>query len=374
MSVTRIKATQDRQFLILHIKGKMKFFEVSIICALLQFSYQKPTSHETLLPNILVVEVDGALGQQPLSCLDSAEELMRRDDKGQDIFWKKNGVEDAQRGNSYLVQLEESLGGGNYTCHNKDGSLLNHTMVLIQEDGTKRRKILVKNDQEDYLKCSTQNYTGEFHCSWTWHSSRIGKVTFIRARRVSDDNDTQCSVDTSGQHWTCSSSQRNFTCSIDSSGYGISCLDEQHCPFAEENQQIHITVYVRTAYFLVESYSKRFYLSEIVKPDKVRISKVNTTMIKWTYPSSWSSPYSYFPLTFQITQLRRGCRRCDNPCTDSKATKTWTVQSTDICHFEVKHKAKAVCVRAKDALCDSQWSEWSHFRLRRKKNNKKNKD
>ncbi|XP_067454907.1 interleukin 12Ba [Thunnus thynnus] len=353
---------------------QMKFFEVSIICALLQFSYQKPTSHETLLPNILVVEVDGALGQQPLSCLDSAEELMRRDDKGQDIFWKKNGVEDAQRGNSYLVQLEESLGGGNYTCHNKDGSLLNHTVVLIQEDGTKRRKILVKNDQEDYLKCSTQNYTGEFHCSWTWHSSRIGKVTFIRARRVSDDNDTQCSVDASGQHWTCSSSQRNFTCSIDSSGYGISCLDEQHCPFAEENQQIHITVYVRTAYFLVESYSKRFYLSEIVKPDKVRISKVNTTMIKWTYPSSWSSPYSYFPLTFQITQLRRGCRRCDNPCTDSKATKTWTVQSTDICHFEVKHKAKAVCVRAKDALCDSQWSEWSHFRLRRKKNNKKNKD
>lgn len=72
---------------------------------------------------------------------------MRRDNKGQDIFWKKNGQEQAQRGNSYLVQLEESSGGGNYTCHNKDGSLLNHTVVLIQEDETERRKILAKTDQ-----------------------------------------------------------------------------------------------------------------------------------------------------------------------------------------------------------------------------------
>lgn len=87
------------------------------------------------------------MGHQPLSCLDSVEELMRRDDKGRDIFWKKNGVKDAQTGNSYMVSLEESLGGGNYSCHNKDGSLLNYTEVLIQEDQTKMKKILVKNDK-----------------------------------------------------------------------------------------------------------------------------------------------------------------------------------------------------------------------------------
>ncbi|CAK6967769.1 interleukin 12Ba [Scomber scombrus] len=373
MSVTHIKVTQDRQYFILDINDKMNFFVVGIICTFLQFSCQKSPSHQTLLPNILVVEVDGSLGQQPLNCLVSAEELMRRDDKGQDIFWKKNGVEDTQRGNSYTITLEDSLGGGNYTCHNKDGSLLNYTVVLIQEDQTKMRKILVKTEEaEDYLKCSAQNYNGEFGCSWTWHRSRIGKVTFIRARRL-EDGDTQCSVDTSGQHWTCSSSHRNFSCSVDRTGNQISCLDEQHCPYAEESQQIHITVYVKTELFLVENYSKHFHLSAIVKPDKVEISKINATMIKWTYPSSWSSPYSYFPLTFQITQLRRGCKRCGNPCTDSKAIKTLTVHSTDICSFEVKRKAKTVCVRAKDALCDSQWSEWSHFRLKRNKDNKKNK-
>lgn len=59
----------------------------------------------------------------------------------------------------------------------------------------------------------------------------------------------------------------------------------------------------------------------IVKPDKVRISKVNTTMIEWSYPSSWSSPFSYFPLTFQIAQLKRQCKRCDDPCVATRATK-----------------------------------------------------
>lgn len=58
-----------------------------------------------------------------------------------------------------------------------------------------------------------------------------------------------------------------------------------------------------------------------VKPDTVPIRKVNSTTIVWSYPSSWSSPFSYFPLTFQIAQLNGRCKRCDNPCTDSKAKK-----------------------------------------------------
>ncbi|XP_035017494.1 interleukin 12Ba [Hippoglossus stenolepis] len=350
----------------------MKFFTCSIIMSVfLKVSSQNPLDVWTLLPNILVVEVNGSPGQQPLSCLGSPQEGSRKDNKSQDIIWKKNGVVEEQRGNSYLVQLEESLGGGNYTCHREDGSLVNHTVVLIQEEETERGTILVKNDQGNYLKCLAQNYNGEFHCSWTWHTSCVGKVEFIKVWRISDDSDNQCSLDTSTQRWTCSSGQRNFSCSVDEHGHGISCRDDQHCPYAEESQRIYVAVYVRTQHFLVEIYSQRFYLAEIVKPDMVRISKVNTTMIEWSYPSSWSSPYSYFPLTFQIAQLRRGCKWCDKPCTESKHAKTLTVQSTDICRFKVKHRAQAVCVRAKDALCNSQWSEWSHLRLRRKKKNKR---
>lgn len=177
--------------------------------------------------------------------------------------------------------------------------------------------------------------------------------------RVSDEHGTQCSVDASGQRWTCSTGQSTFSCTVDDSGTRTLCVDEQHCPYAEESQHIHISVYILwTEYFLVENFSKHFYLSEIgecsfvlhmmqcsllicfssylcfhlllspsvVKPDKVNIRKVNTTTIKWSYPSSWSSPYSYFPLTFEIAQLSRRCKRCDNPCTDSKATE---VRGTD---------------------------------------------
>lgn len=70
-------------------------------------------------------------------------------------------------------------------------------------------------------------------------------------------------MDTSGNHWVCSSGQSDFTCSVDDSGCGIVCVDKQHCPYAEESQQIRITVHVSTEHFLVESYSTRFFLSEI---------------------------------------------------------------------------------------------------------------
>lgn len=85
------------------------------------------------------------MGQHPLSCL--TDDLLKWDNHTQEIFWRRNGVEEAQRGNLYMVQLVESLGGGNYTCHHVDGTLLNHTEVLILQDGSKRRRILVKTEQ-----------------------------------------------------------------------------------------------------------------------------------------------------------------------------------------------------------------------------------
>lgn len=99
-----------------------------------------------LLP-VLVVQVDGSRGQLLLSCLTSTPEEAHVGGSPEDIFWKNNGVMQTQRGNLYVVDLEESLGGGNYTCHSQNGSLLNYTVVLIKEDNATRRKILLKNDQ-----------------------------------------------------------------------------------------------------------------------------------------------------------------------------------------------------------------------------------
>uniref|UniRef100_A0A3P8X2M7 Interleukin-12 subunit beta n=1 Tax=Cynoglossus semilaevis TaxID=244447 RepID=A0A3P8X2M7_CYNSE len=314
---------------------------------------------------VLVLEVNSSSGTHPLSCL---QEAPGGDHQSQEIIWRKDGEEEEQRGNVYLVQLKKSLGGGNYSCHSREGSLLNYTLVLIQEKGIMGR-ILVRNDQEDYIKCSAQNYNGHFHCSWSWHPNRVSRVAFIKAWRVS--NDGQCSVDKGVQRWTCPSGSTTFVCTVEQSGDRISCVDQGHCPYSEETQRISVSVYVVTQHFLLENYSKRFHLFDIVKPDKVSVSQVNSTMIQWSYPPSWSSPSSYFPLRFQVAQLRRGCSGCDDPCADFRPAKTRRVQTTETCHLKVWNKAKTVCVRATDALCNSQWSEWSHVRLRRHKKNKK---
>lgn len=166
------------------------------------------------------------------------------------------------------------------------------------------------------------------------------------SRRAADNSFPACSADASGRHWSCSSARSEVVCSVDDGDARVSCRVEQHCPYAEERQPIQITIHVSSKHFLVESYSRRFYLSDIgetfpgadvlfwkvfpvltfpvvstVKPDKVKIRQVNATMVAWSYPSSWSGPFSYFPLAFQITQLKNTCTICEDPCAHSRATK-----------------------------------------------------
>ena len=82
------------------------------------------------------------------------------------ISWMKDGVveEETIRGNLYLVRLDESQGGGNYTCHSKDGSLLNHTVVLIQED-----EELEEDSEDDVAKetwCSLKDAEELIELDW----------------------------------------------------------------------------------------------------------------------------------------------------------------------------------------------------------------
>lgn len=51
-----------------------------------------------------------------------------------------------------MVQLVESLGGGNYTCHSEDGSLLNYTELLIHQEDQDSRRILVKGGKGTILE------------------------------------------------------------------------------------------------------------------------------------------------------------------------------------------------------------------------------
>lgn len=86
---------------------------------------------------------------------------------------------------------------------------------------------------------------------------------FFVSRRTADNSFPACSADASGRHWSCSSAQSEVACSVDDDDARVSCRVEQHCPYAEEGQPILITVHVSSKHFLVESYSRRFYLSDI---------------------------------------------------------------------------------------------------------------
>ncbi|XP_055014827.1 interleukin 12Ba isoform X2 [Boleophthalmus pectinirostris] len=330
--------------------------------SLLHITSQNPTNW-TLKDNVL--EVTGEVGHHLLSCIHSEEEVLSREDKGSGIFWRKNGGKPLSTGNILTITLQESSGGGNYTCHNADGSLLNYTTVLIRADQGKTKRIL----EPAHIHCSAPNYNGNFQCSWKWHPSRNGKVAWIKVWRNSDNphdpHDSRCTEDSEGRQWTCLSNHSIISCSVDPDGNSISCTDILHCPYAEEVHFIRITVDVVND-FLVENYSRSFFLSEIVKPGKVQISKVNKTAIEWTYPTSWDSPNSYFPLTFQIIQLKK-----EKPCNSVKAHRIKTVDCTENCWCKRKSKRNTVCFRAKDALSNSQWSEWSQERISSRKKQKK---
>uniref|UniRef100_A0A3P8XNM0 Ig-like domain-containing protein n=1 Tax=Esox lucius TaxID=8010 RepID=A0A3P8XNM0_ESOLU len=263
------------------------------ILILRQTKSQRPKftqSSWTLQPNVVVVNVDGSLVQHPLSCVDDDWVWRRDGEENEEILWKMNGVP-RKRGNNFLVNLEERNGGGSFTCHRLDDSLLNQTMVLVNHLDGQKQQILTL----------LRKHQPRFHCSWNCTPSWVGEVMFVQAVTRSSEVLTSCSVDATGKHWTCSSAlgDSDIVCSLDSSGQSVSCEDRRYCPYAEETDRISLTVYIRSNY-LLEEYSSRFYLSEIVKPDQVFIKKVNNSAIEWSHPVSWNRPSSYFPLTYQI--------------------------------------------------------------------------
>ncbi|TRY88790.1 hypothetical protein DNTS_015007, partial [Danionella cerebrum] len=198
---------------------------------------------------------------------------------------------------------------------------------------------------QGYIHCSTNNHGSLFQCFWTWGENREGHVIHIAVTR--------------------SHTGSNISCSVDPSGMSITCVDHDYCAFAEELEQIKLTLYFRSI-FVIESYSTKFYIMDIVKPDVVAFKKINQTLVELGYPESWNTPFSYFPLIFQVKEI--GCRKkkkCN--CSRSRLTEAHITQSLKL-HVS---KGKTVCVRAKDEFCDSPWSDWNQYRFKRNQKQKK---
>ncbi|XP_030223297.1 interleukin 12Ba precursor isoform X1 [Gadus morhua] len=343
-----------------------------IFSVYLMVNGNNPKSQRTLLPNVLVLEVTGQQAQFTLPCLDSTAEM-----KGilvENIVWMVNGADTRIRGNTFIVYLEESFGGGNYTCYSEERALLNHTLVLLQQVGSKRAD----------LNCTAQNYDGGFHCYWKYPKQSLWTVALVKAERLGPSvEDTRCITNASGKSWTSFSSEDTIihcdldravapnpgplyysptALDLDTGGNGTTCRET--CPQPEETQLLRVSVCVYSENFILEEYSNvGFYVREIVKPDKVKIEKVNATMAEWSYPESWSSPHSYFPLVSQVV-VRKNCKKCGN-CTGRNNGQMVTNHAPGVFQFEIK-KTKILCVRIRDPLYASQWSDWSRHRVGKK--------
>ncbi|XP_064208055.1 interleukin-12 subunit beta-like [Anguilla rostrata] len=289
------------------------------------------SQHDQLVPNVIVVEKELQTAiEVPLRCGGEYE--------GMDISWRREGSPLPKRGNHINVTVEEMM-GGNFTCHDSAGAVLNHQLLLVQLSRRDNdRRILEKTDG-DYIKCLSRNYSGIFHCSWNWSPNRVGTVVHVSAQR--------------------SSNRDNITCTVDENESGITCLDQFQCSYAEELDYITLSVHIRYMYRL-EKYTSQFSISEIVKPDKVSITKLSGNTFEMEYPSTWSLPKSYFPLTFHIKvmPLRKG-GDCSNEQVQGSRTQNRTVSVGNRREFRL-------CVRAQDELCNSSWSDWSFYEVKRR--------
>ncbi|XP_060741538.1 interleukin 12Ba isoform X3 [Tachysurus vachellii] len=294
-------------------------------------------SYWTLKANELVVDEDmdkyGTTVLVPIVCGEAFE--------GQKIIWKRENREELPlQGNRVFVVVEERQ-GGTYTCYSTEGKYLNHTLVLVQ---WRYRKIIKGTPERGYIHCSTNNYSGFFQCFWTWDESRAGKVAFIKIIR--------------------SHTAGNISCSLDSNVGSITCQDHAYCPYAEEIDHINLTVYFRSNY-VIETYYLQFRISDIVRPDMVRFN-MKRNILELQYPESWSTPFSYFPLTFQVKEIRCHRKRiCD--CSYQRSSN---VDLTQEQLWPLK-KGVTVCVRAQDSLTNSSWGKWNQFKKEKHKRKEK---
>ncbi|XP_071027273.1 interleukin-12 subunit beta-like [Oncorhynchus clarkii lewisi] len=297
------------------------------------------SQHETivtLMPNVLVVMVDRKVfteTQVPLRCGDYQDI---------EVIWRNGKERLENKGNQINVEVVEMM-GGNYSCHNAAGDYLNHTLVLVQDipSPNRTRRVLEKlHDTDEYIRCLAKNYSGIFHCSWKKTEYRMSAaVVFVQVGRT-------------------------ISCSEDSDGEGLTCQDRDSCPFAEELSRIKLTVYFRTNYLLEDYTISPFYIREIVKPDKIDITKVEGNTFQWGYPATWSRPCPYFPLTFRVKVVQH-----EASC-DSKEKVFISETNINATEFTVRcsYKKYCFCLGAKDDLVDSQWSQWTRYEVKNKPN------
>ncbi|KAK7130734.1 hypothetical protein R3I94_016020 [Phoxinus phoxinus] len=304
--------------------SKIVFF---ILQAVLQLAGS--TSLRILKSNVVALDVsDLSSSEVSLHCGEQYE--------GEQIHWERNERSIPETGNRITVTID-GLRGGNFTCHRADNrDLLNYTLVLVHPVNFPKG-VLTQSTHKEFVSCFARNYNGQFHCSWKWHQERKERaVVYFAAIRNSS----------------------LINCTLDSNISGLTCIDEDYCPYSEEPRSIYLTLFVRNMYRL-EEHQRTFIIRDIVQPDKVNITKFHDDVFEWRPPGTWSFPCSFFSLSYEVKVVPNS-HSCDY--TGNRVEKMETTEN----HYKVNiKKPYTFCVRAQDAFTKTRWSDWSHHHIRK---------
>ncbi|NXI87634.1 IL12B protein, partial [Rhipidura dahli] len=306
-----------------------------LLCALLSllsFAALLESAQWKLQENVFVIEsqwdAEAPATTVQLTCNTSEEA----------VYWKKDS-EWKQEGKTLTAAVKEFPDAGNYTCLSQEShQVLGSQLLLIAKIDSKGQMMrwILKSFKEPkwtFLKCKAKNYSGIFTCSWMTENKSPNVKFTIRSLK-GPQGDVSCSSPvphTEGALTT----------------YTAQCHKENFCAFAEEHQPIDILLEVvdEVEY---ENYTTSFFIRDIIKPDPPQCQYLATNgTVTWTYPGTWSTPNSYFPLTFKVKV---------------KSTKRhkYQVYHTEEQSLQLPSPGPAeAAVQARDSCYPSSWSEWS---------------
>ncbi|XP_028668356.2 interleukin 12Ba [Erpetoichthys calabaricus] len=327
---------------------KMMMMMMKLWNLLFLFCFLNPEAegHISLPMNhTVVVELDSMSSKVTNVSLHCGEAF-----KDLEVYWEKKNL---RRGTGVQlnIKVEDFLHGGNYTCHRKDNKeVLNYTMVLVHKtrdsQGDYPKTILQKLSEKSYIKCESNSHCGKFECSWNFDVNSRGVELLASAHRSSGssmDGSIQCTISTK---------EKNKAI----------CEEVRFCPYREESDQVTFVLHIIHGTQL-EEYVEKFFLSDIVKPDKPQdIEKKNASTVVWKYPSTWNHSSTFFPLYFEAKAIKGG-KNCDDENGQKRRKESSTSVFTEDLHFSSRCSKCTVCIRAKDRFHNSSWSEWSSVNM-----------
>ncbi|XP_053236153.1 interleukin-12 subunit beta-like [Podarcis raffonei] len=256
------------------------------------------------------------------------------------VYWVKN-MKLEGNGKSLEKNIRGYPDAGKYVCRsNTTGAILSYSTVYIKkknDNGEVAESILSPFKEESnrpYFKCTANNYSGDFKCFW----------------KPLEQN--------SNLNFTIKVTSGNAVCDVpvgpEAGMYTASCRKGIPCPSTEEYEEIGIALEVFHG-FEYEEHTHNFFIKDILKPDAVECQMENS-LLTWTPPKTWSTPASYYRLTYQIKMVQHPRR--DWICEVDNAMQLQDGNSLS-CHNRLFHRG-TIYIRSRDHYSrNSAWSNWS---------------